>query len=97
MDDKWDYAGGIGICGFLHPNNEAKRAECIAARAAKNATKNLDEQADLILAQAAADKADNPSTSWTAGQTVMVVGGSILALTVMIVIIKKVSGKGKAK
>ena len=86
----WSNVGG---CAMLHPFNAEKRAECEAAQAGK--AKNINAQADLLLAQAAANKAAQPSSSWTAGQTAMVVGASLIGLTVMIVIIKKMANKNK--
>lgn len=91
-NDDWNYVGG---CGVLHPFNPEKRAACEASRLAKKAAnpRNADEQADLILAQAAADKVNQPSTSWTPGQILMVTGGSVILLTIMIVVIKKATTK----
>lgn len=93
MTDDWDYIGGG--CGLPHPFDKEKRAERQACLEAKRSSKpkSMDSQADLILAQAAADKANQPSNSWTPTQILMVTGGSILALTIMIVVIKKATMK----
>lgn len=85
----------IGGCGFLHPFNAEKKAACEANRREKQSTKNLDDQADFLLAQAAADKSAQPSSSWTAGKTAMVIGISLIGLTIMIVVIKKVANRKK--
>ena len=81
-NSSWSNAGG---CGVLHPFNQEKRAEC-----EQNQAKNIQAQADLELAGAIRDKQNQPkSTGWTATQTTMVVVGSLLALTVMVVVIKR--------
>ena len=76
----WSNAGGC----WLILNREKKQA-CIDLKA-----KNIEAQADLELAQALRDKVNKPeNTGWSATQTTMVVVGSLLALTVMVVVIKK--------
>lgn len=83
-NSSWSNAGGC----FLILNKE-KRAECIASN-----PKNVQAQADLELAQAIRDKQNKPTnTGWSATQTTMVVIGSLLAITAMVVIIKKVRSK----
>lgn len=79
-NSNWSNAGG---CGFLHPFNKEKRAEC-----EQNQAKNIQAQADLELAGAIRDKQNQPK-GWTATQTTMVVVGSLLALTIMVVVIKR--------
>lgn len=86
-NSNWSNAGG---CAILHPFNKEKQAEC-----EKGSAKNLSAQADLLLAQAALEKSKQPQqqSGWSATQTTMVVIGSVLALTLMIVIIKKIRSK----
>lgn len=89
-NSNWSNVGG---CAVLHPFNEEKRQECEAAYSGK--AKNVSAQADLLLAQAALEKQrklDQPK-GWSAGQTTMVVVGSLLAITIMIVVIKRAKSK----
>jgi hypothetical protein len=88
MGNGWSNAGG---CGLLHPFNEEKRRACEEAKAAS--AKNVSAQADLVLAQAALEKSKQSSTSWTAGQTAMVVGAALIGITLMIVVIAKSRSK----
>lgn len=90
MGMSWSNIGG---CGILHPFNEEKRRECEDAKAAS--AKNVSAQADLVLAQAALEKSKQQSSSWTAGQTAMVIGAAIIGLTLMVVVIAKVRSKNK--
>lgn len=79
-NSNWSNAGGC----FLILNKE-KREACIASNA-----KNVQANADLALAEAIRDKQNQPTnTGWSATQTTMVVVGSLLALTVMVVVIKR--------
>lgn len=89
-NSNWNNASG---CGILHPFNAVKRAECEESQEGK--AKNVSAQADLLLAQAALEKQrknEQPST-WTATQTAMVAIGSILAITLMVVVIKRMKNK----
>jgi len=91
MKNDWNYVGG---CSIKHPFNEEKRADC--EETWKTKPKNIGAQSDLLLAQAAAEKASkNPQKSWTATQTAMVVGVSLLGIAVMVAIIIKVRNKNK--
>lgn len=79
-NNDWSNAGGC----FLILNKE-KRAEC-----QRNESKNIKAQADLELAQALRDKVNQPKQSgWTATQTTVAVVGSLLAITLMVVVIKR--------
>lgn len=89
-NDNWSNASG---CYLKHPFDKDKRAEC--ERLAAQSAKNVGAQADLLLAQAALEKSKQPSSSWTATQTLMVIGGSLLAITLMVVVIKKIKSKNQ--
>jgi hypothetical protein len=86
-NSKWSNASG---CFIKHPFDKDKRSECEA-----NAPKNLEAQSDLLLAQATLEKQrrDEQPSGWTATQTAMVAIGSILAITLMVVVIKRMKAK----
>jgi len=97
MDNSNKQWSNVYGCGILHPFNKAKQDECENEKEAKKASKakNMGAMSDLELAKAAADKANKPSTSWTATQTAMVVGVSLLGIAIMVAIIIKVRNKNK--
>lgn len=84
-DDAYSYAGG---CAVLHPFNATKRAECEKANIA---SKTAESQSDVLLAQATLAKASQPQQAQMgAGAIIGIVVASIVAITVMVVVIKKV-------
>ena len=87
-DDAYSYAGG---CGVLHPFNKAKREECEKANLT---AKTTEKQSDILLAQAIANKSEQaPEKQMGAGAIIGIVVASIVAITVMVVVIKKVKAK----
>jgi len=95
-NEGWSNVGG---CSLKNPFNEEKRAECEKTYLEKKASKakNLSAQAELELAKAAGSKATQPDSGWTAGQTALIIGASLVGLTIMIVVIKRFANKNKAK
>jgi hypothetical protein len=87
QDNEWNHVGG---CFAKHPFNKEKRAQC--EQSYLTSPKAMESQADLILAQAAAQKASQ-NTGWTATQTAGVAVASLLAIGLMVFIIKKSSKK----
>lgn len=90
LNDSYNYAGG---CGVLHPFNKTKREEC--EKANLSSPKAVQAQSDLILAQAAALKASQPETndSWSPLAITGVIIGSLAAITIMVLVIKKMKKK----
>lgn len=90
LNDQYNYAGG---CGVLHPFNKTKREEC--EKANLSSPKAIQAQSDLILAQAAAVKAaqQETDTSWSPLAITGVVVGSLAAITIMVLVIKKMKKK----
>ena len=88
MEDNYNYAGG---CGVKHPFNATKRAECEKIHLEKKNIKGGNTETDKILAQATLVKASQPQEP---GMSPMAIGGivigSLLAITLMVVVIKKV-------
>jgi hypothetical protein len=88
MEDNYNYAGG---CGVKHPFNKAKRAECEKIHLEKKNIKGGNTETDKILAQASLVKASQPQDT---GMSPLAIGGiivgSLLAITLMVVVIKKV-------
>lgn len=80
----------IGGCWAKHPINKERRMQC--EQAYSGSAKSMESQADLILAQAVAQKTSQ-NTGWTATQTMGVAVASLLAIGVMVFIIKKSSKK----
>jgi hypothetical protein len=88
MEDNYNYAGG---CGIKHPFNASKRAECEKIHLEKKNIKSGNTESDKLLAQAALVKAgqiETPPMSPLAITGIII--GSLLAITVMVVVIKKV-------
>lgn len=90
QNEEWNYAGG---CSWKHPFNKANRDACNEAVAEKKDTKNYvsrsQAESDMILAQAAAAASMKKEDKWSAGQTLMVVGGALTLLTIMTIVIIK--------
>jgi len=86
LNDTYNYAGG---CGVLHPFNKDKRAECEKAQA--GSPKAVQAQADLLLSQAAVVKASQApqEDKWGPWAITGVVIGSLAAITIMVLVIKK--------
>ena len=89
MEDNYNYAGG---CGIKHPFNKAKRAECERIHLQKVNAKSGNTESDIILAKAALAKASQTETNTQMSPLAItgIVVGSLLAITLMVVVIKKV-------
>ena len=93
MEDNYNYATGR-LCGWII--NKAKKAECEKARnervTAKQQAKSGNTESDKILAQAALVKAGQtqPDTQMSPLAITGIIVGSLLAITVMVVVIKKI-------
>ena len=89
-DDEYDYANGAIVCKALHPFNKTKEQECITKKAGSN-SKLIEAQANLELARAAALKAGKAEQAPMSPLAITgIIVGSLLAITVMVVVIKKV-------
>jgi hypothetical protein len=91
-DDEYSYAGG---CWFSYPlrRDRAKREEC-EKKVSEGKTSSA--ETDKILAQAVLNRSlQEPEKSMSPIAIMGIVGGSLLAITLMIVIIKKVKSKNK--
>ena len=87
-DDEYNYAGG---CGIKHPFNASKRAECERIHLEKKNIKSGNTETDKILAQATLLKAGQPQEVGMSPLAITgIIVGSLLAITVMVVVIKKV-------
>ena len=89
MENNYSYAGG---CGIKHPFNKAKRAECEKIHLEKVNAKRGNTESDKLLAQAALAKASQPelNTQMSPLAITGIIVGSLLAITLMVVVIKKV-------
>jgi len=93
MDD-YNYASG---CGVLHPFNKAKREACEKNAEKKRETKlNIkvsDAESNKILAEAVALKSSKTESNTQMSPLAItgIIVGSLLAITVMVVVIKKVN------
>lgn len=87
--DDYNYAGG---CGVKHPFNASKRAECERIHLEKKNIKSGNTETDKILAEATRIKAGKtePNTQMSPLAITGIIVGSLLAITVMVVVIKKV-------
>lgn len=83
----WSNASG---CFLKFPFNKDKRAECESSN-----PKATQAETDRLIAEALLEKQrrDAQPSGWTAGQTAAVAIGSLLAITLMIVVIKKMKAK----
>lgn len=86
-DDAYDYAGG---CGVLHPFNKKRREECEAANLK---AKTTETESDILLARATLLKAGQQQVQMSPLAITGIIVGSLLAITVMVVVIKKVKAK----
>jgi hypothetical protein len=89
MEDNYNYAGG---CGVKHPFNKAKRAECERIHLEKKNIKSGNTESDKLLAQAAVLKAGQVETNTQMSPLAItgIIVGSLIAITIMVVVIKKV-------
>lgn len=89
MEDNYNYAGG---CGVKHPFDAKKRAECEKIHLEKVNAKSGNTESNKILAQAALAKASQVDTNVQMSPLAItgIIVGSLLAITVMVVVIKKV-------
>ena len=84
-DDAYDYAGG---CGVLHPFSKKRREACEAANLT---AKTTETESDILLAKATLAKASQPQQAQMSPLAITgIIVGSLLAITVMVVVIKKV-------
>ena len=93
MEDNYSYATGR-LCGWI--TDKSKKAECEKVRDArvtsKQQSKSGNTETDKLLAQAALVKAGQPQTDTQMSPLAItgIIIGSLLAITVMVVVIKKV-------
>lgn len=89
MEDNYNYAGG---CQAAHLFDAKKRAECEKAHLEKVNAKSGNSESDILLAKAALLKAGQPQTDAQMSPLAItgIIVGSLLAITVMVVVIKKV-------
>jgi hypothetical protein len=87
--ERYSNALGYGIfCG--RKCAEAKIAAGIPPKGSKRETKSTEAQADLVLAQAALEaQRKSDENAWSPLAVAGVVGASLLALTIMVVVIRK--------
>lgn len=95
LHDSYDYAigGQLDGCWLKYPGrkNKAKREEC-HAKAEKE--KGSSAETDKMLAQAVLNKSTQaPDTGMSAMAITGIIVGSLLAITLMVVVIKKVKSK----
>ena len=83
-DDEYDYAGG---CGVLHPFSKKRREACEAANLR---AKTTETESDILLARATLAKASQQQVQMSPLAITGIIVGSLLAITVMVVVIKKV-------
>lgn len=83
-EDEYNYAGG---CGVLHPFDKKKREACEKANLT---AKTTEKQSDVLLAQAALNKSLQKDEQMSPLAITGIIVGSLLAITVMVVVIKKV-------
>ena len=89
MEDQYNYAGG---CGVKHPFNATKRAECEKIHLEKINAKSGNSESDKLLAQAALLKAGKTEADTQMSPLAItgIIVGSLLAITLMVVVIKKI-------
>lgn len=92
LHDSYDYAGGrLSGCGLKHPFDKAKRARC---EDEFSKDKSSSAETDKMLAQAVLNKSTQaPDTGMSAMAITGIIVGSLLAITLMVVVIKKVKSK----
>jgi len=85
-----NYSNASG-CFLKHPIDRSKRNEC-----EKNAPKNINAQSELLTAQAVLAKVSQAPTETKAMSPLAITGiifGSLMAITIMVVVIKKTRAK----
>lgn len=93
MEDNYNYATGR-LCGWIV--NKKKKAECEKVRdtrkTAKRDAKSGNTETDKLLAQATVLKAGQtqPDNQMSPLAITGIIVGSLLAITVMVVVIKKI-------
>ena len=90
--DSYSYASGDLACSVAHPFDKAARSKCIKA---SNEVKTTQAQADATLAAAALAKASQvqQEDKWSPLAITGVVIGSLAAITIMVVVIKRIKAK----
>ena len=89
MEDNYDYAGG---CGIKHPFNKSRREACEKIHLEKQNIKGGNTESDILMAKAAYLKASQPQVNTQMSPLAItgIIAGSLLAITLMIVVIKKI-------
>jgi hypothetical protein len=94
LGDLEDYSNASGgrLC-FL--KSGSKKEECLEAQAERKSSKpkSLEAQAELELAKAISEKAGQKEEGMSAMAITGIIVGSLMAITVMVVVIKKVKAK----
>lgn len=86
--DPYSYAGG---CQVLHPFNKKKADECEKANLT---AKTTESESDKAIARAIELKASQPQQQPLGALAITgIIVGSLMAITVMVVVIKKVKAK----
>ena len=89
MEDNYNYAGG---CGVKHPFDSVKKAECERLHLEKKNIKSGNTESDILLAKAALLKAGKTEVDTQMSPLAItgIIVGSLLAITLMVVVIKKI-------
>ena len=89
MEDNYSNAGG---CQILHPFSKSRRDDCEKAHLAALNAKSGNTESDKLLAKAALIKASQPQVNTQMSPLAItgIIVGSLLAITLMIVVIKKI-------
>lgn len=85
--DEYSYAGG---CGVLHPFDKKKREACEKANLT---AKTTEKESDKLLAQAVLNKSLQKDEQMSPLAITGIIIGSLMAITLMVVVIKKVKAK----
>ena len=86
--DNYNNASGVLSCGVTHPFSAKKRQEC---QDAQNELAGKSADADLLMAQAVLAKSQQAQTEGLSAMAITgIIVGSLMAITVMVVVIKKV-------
>ena len=93
-EDEYSYAGGY-LCELI--TNKTKKAECEKARDARKTSKrdakSGNTETDKIIAQAVLNKSMQKDEQMSPLAITGIIVGSLLAITAMVVVIKKVKSK----
>lgn len=85
--DNYSNAGGVISCAVAHPFNAGRRKDC---QDAQNKLAGDTAQSDLLMAQAVLAKAQQaPEEGLSPMAITGIVVASLMAITVMVVVIKK--------